>query len=122
MELKEIAVNFLNMCARGNSRKAFKLYADENFKHHNPYFEGDANSLITAMEEDAKSNPDKFFEVRQMLQDGNLTAIHSFVKQNTDDLGSAVVHIFKFREERIAELWDLAQSVPENMINKNGIF
>lgn len=122
MKFKEIAEDFIIMCANGKSREAFNLYVDKEFKHHNPYFEGDAESLMNAMEEDAKLNPDKIFEVKQILHDGNLVAIHSFLKQNADSPEMAVVHILKFREEKIIELWDLVQSVPEDMKNENGLF
>ncbi len=32
---KEIAKEFLTLCAKGNSREAFDLYTNKNFKHHN---------------------------------------------------------------------------------------
>jgi predicted SnoaL-like aldol condensation-catalyzing enzyme len=32
------------------------------------------------------------------------------------------VHIFRFRGDKIVELWDLGQEVPESSPNENGMF
>ena len=122
MNLKDIAQDFLNLAAKGDSYKAFLLYAGKNFKHHNAYFKGDADTLMQAMEESAKKNPYKIFTIHHALEDQNLVAVHSHVKQNPDDLGAAVVHIFKFEENKIIELWDLGQAIPHETINEFGMF
>lgn len=122
MTLKEISKDFLILCAFGNPREAFKLYVGNNFKHHNAYFKGDAHSLMIAMEESAKENPNKIFEVRQMIQDGDLVALHSYIKGTENDLEIAVVHILKFDNSKIIELWDIIQPFPEDKVNENGMF
>lgn len=119
---KEIATEFLVLCAKGKSREAFNSFADKNFKHHNAYFKGDAETLMLAMEENAKQNPDKGLEIKNVLQDDNYVALYSFVKLKPSDLGIALVHIFRFENDKIVELWDLSQPIPENMINENGMF
>ena len=120
--IKEIALDFLVLCARGDSREAFRLYAGPGFRHHNAWFKGDADTLMVAMEESARMNPDKIFEVQRALQDGDLVAIHSFIRQNQEDKGAAVVHIFRFEGDKIAEMWDFGQAIPEEEINENGMF
>ncbi len=119
---KEIALEFLKLCSDGHSRKAFGLYAAPEFKHHNAFFKGDPESLITAMEEAAKQNPDKTFTILRALEDGDLVAVHTRFQQNQDDSGHAIVHILKFKANKIEELWDFGQAVPEDMINENGMF
>jgi predicted SnoaL-like aldol condensation-catalyzing enzyme len=122
MTKKEIAQNFLKLAAKGESRKAFELYVSENFKHHNAYFKGDRNTLMIAMEESAQKNPNKIFEIQRALEDGNLVAVHSRVKQTLADNDLAVIHIFRFDGDKIIELWDFGQAAPENRINENGMF
>ncbi|MDF9798697.1 putative SnoaL-like aldol condensation-catalyzing enzyme [Catalinimonas alkaloidigena] len=122
MTTKEIAQDFLQLAAQGASREAFRKYVGQNFKHHNAYFKGDGQTLMLAMEEDARQNPDKIFEIQRALEDGNLVAVHSRISQKPEDLGMAVMHIFRFEEGKIAELWDFGQAVPPNMPNENGMF
>jgi predicted SnoaL-like aldol condensation-catalyzing enzyme len=119
---KEIAQDFLTLASRGQVKKAFELYVADNFKHHNVWFKGDRHTLMTAMEENAKLNPDKIFEIQRSLEDGNLVSVHSRVRQTLNDLGAAVIHIFLFAEEKIVELWDFGQAVPAEMVNENGMF
>ena len=119
---KELAQHFLKLASEGNAREAFKFYAGIDFKHHNVYFKGDALTLMTAIEEDAKMNPDKIFEIQRALEDGDLVAVHSRFRQNPNDLDWAVMHIFRFEKEKIVELWDFTQAAPNEMINENGMF
>lgn len=120
--LKEIGQEFLTLCAAGNSREAFKLYADKNFKHHNAFFKGDADSLMIAMEESSKENPNKVFEIKHIIKDEDMVVYHSYIKQSNNDLGFVVVHILKFSNEKITEMWDMHQEVPKDMVNENGVF
>jgi predicted SnoaL-like aldol condensation-catalyzing enzyme len=120
--IKEIAVSFLQLVANGNVREAYKRHVDSSFCHHNPYFRGDSESLMLAMEEDAAKNPDKKLEVKRAIQENDTVMVQSHVKQNRDDLGFSTVHIFRFKDELIVELWDLVQPVPESSPNENGIF
>ncbi len=74
------------------------------------------------MEENAKQMAGKVFEVKRALEDGDLVAVHSHVKPTPASLGFAVMHIFRFEYNKIAELWDFGQEVPADMINENGMF
>lgn len=122
MTKKEIARDFLNLAAKGHSQEAFRLYISPRFKHHNAYFKGDPDTLMQAIEESARLNPDKIFEIHHILEDDDMVAVHSHVKQNVTDLGTAVVHFFRFESDKIIELWDLGQCIPPKMINENGMF
>jgi predicted SnoaL-like aldol condensation-catalyzing enzyme len=119
---KEIALDFLRLAAKGDSREAFRLYTGPDFRHHNVWFKGDGDTLMAAMAESAKMNPDKIFNVQRALEDGDLVAVHSHVRQNPEEKGVAVIHIFRFENGKIAELWDFGQPVPDETINKNGMF
>ncbi|MFC7785267.1 MULTISPECIES: nuclear transport factor 2 family protein [unclassified Rossellomorea] len=122
LTIKERAVSFLELVASGDVREAYESHVSPDFRHHNPHFPGDANSLMSAMEENAAGNPEKMLEVKRAIQEGDTVAVHSHVRQNPEDLGGAVVHIFRFQDERIVELWDVGQAIPEDSPNENGVF
>lgn len=122
MTKKYIAQEFLKLAANGHSHEAFRLYVSKNFKHHNAYFKGDAETLMLAMDESSRKNPYKTLKIHHALRDGDMVAVHSHVKQNSTDLGAAVVHIFKFESDKIVELWDLGQPIPTDIKNENGMF
>jgi len=120
--MKDSAVSFLKMCASGHAREAFEKYVGNDFKHHKPYFKGDAVSLRDAMQENAEQYPGKIFEVQRALEEGDLVAVHSRVQFDEKAQVIAVVHIFRFDAGKVVELWDVGQLVPEHSPNEYGVF
>ena len=119
---KDIAVTFLKMASSGNVREAFSKFVGSGFRHHNPFFEGSAESLSAGMAENARQNPNKVFEVKRAIDEGDIVVVHSHVRQKPNDLGAVVVHIFRFENDRIVELWDVGQPIPESSPNQYGMF
>jgi predicted SnoaL-like aldol condensation-catalyzing enzyme len=119
---KESALGFLNSVASGQVREAYELYVGPGFKHHNPYFRGDAASLKEGMAQNARKNPNKVLEIQTAIEEGDRVAVFSRVRQEPKDKGGAVVHIFRFNDGRIVEFWDIGQAVPEDTVNENGMF
>ncbi len=120
--LKSTAEAFLKMVASGNIEDAYRLYVAKNFKHHNVYFKGDAESLKKGMIESAKEYPDKKLVVKQVIREGNIVITHSHVRLRLGDPGLALIHIFRFENDKIMELWDIAQPIPKDSVNDNGPF
>ncbi|SHG53515.1 nuclear transport factor 2 family protein [Ornithinibacillus halophilus] len=122
MTNKEIAVSFLTLVASGKVREAYEQHVASTFIHHNPFFQGDRESLILAMEEDAAQNPDKSLEVKHAIAEDDLVTVHSHMKQQDNTPGYSLVHIFRLDENKIVELWDITQPVPEESVNEYGAF
>ena len=120
MSKSEIATSFLKLAVSGKIREAYDKYVSQNFKHHNPYFKGDRESLMSAMEENA--NPNRTFEIKQILKDKDLIMTLSHVIHKPEELGGAVVHIFRFEGNKIVEMWDTCQEIPKDSPNENGMF
>jgi predicted SnoaL-like aldol condensation-catalyzing enzyme len=112
----------LTLVATGKVREAYRRHVGPGFRHHNPYFRGDADSLMVAMEQNAIENPNKVLKVQCALEEDSRVAVFSWIRQQPDDPGAAVVHMFRFEGSRIAELWDIGQAVSEDMKNENGMF
>ena len=147
---KDAAVEFMYLVASGKVQEAYDRHVGRNFRHHNPYFRGDAKSLQTAMAENAAKNPNKKVDIQFALEEGDRVAVFSRIRQSPDerggaavhifrfegdrvavfsrirqnpgDRGGAAVHIFRFDGDRIAELWDVGQEVPADSVNENGMF
>ena len=118
---KEVAIVFLKNAATGNLKEAYELVSP-NFYHHNPYFAGDANSLKTGMMEAHQKFPNTTIEVQRVFEEGDLVAVHSRVSHGPDQPDISVVHIFRFEDHRIAELWDVGMQAPKDSPNKKGMF
>lgn len=120
----EIAKEFLKMASRGEVRTAYEKFVSSKFIHHNQYFKGDRQSLMLAMEEAHKVNPNKSLEIKRVYTDGNTVITHSLVSKIEMEI--AVVHIFRFEvsdeDIRIVELWDLGQVINKDSPNQHGVF
>ncbi|QIT19548.1 nuclear transport factor 2 family protein [Acinetobacter pittii] len=120
---KQIAVRFLELAAAGEVDEAYSNYTAPNFKHHNPYYTGDANSLREGMRESAAETPNKVFDVQHVIEEGDLVAVHSKLEMQMNGLTTlAVVHICRFENGKIAEFWDIGQVQPDPLVNENGMF
>lgn len=120
---KQIAVRFLELAAAGEVDEAYSNYTTPNFKHHNPYYAGDATSLREGMRESAAETPNKVFDVQHVIEEGDLVAVHSKLEMQMNGLTTlAVVHICRFENGKIAEFWDIGQVQPDPLVNENGMF
>jgi predicted SnoaL-like aldol condensation-catalyzing enzyme len=119
---KELALDFLKHIIAGRIQAAYADHVAPGFVHHNPYFKGDAASLLKGMADSEEHFPDKLFDIQHALEDGDFVAVHSRLRFNAADRGMAVVHLFRFEGGRIAEFWDVAQAVPEDVENELGMF
>jgi predicted SnoaL-like aldol condensation-catalyzing enzyme len=122
MTHKEIALSFLKLVASGHIREAYEKHVAPGFKHHNPYFKGDAKSLQMGMEENESRFPNKKFQVHHAAEEGEMVFTHSHVTLKSGELEIAAVHIFRFENDKIAELWDVGQQIPKEGPNENGMF
>ena len=119
----DIAVAFLNAAASGDVRRAYADYVSPSFRHHNPYFRGDAESLAAGMEENARQNPEKRLTVERTIAEGDLVAVHGRVRHKPNAPEIALIHIFRFDDaNKIVELWDVGQAPPETSPNEYGMF
>jgi len=120
---RDIALAFLNQVMIGRISEAFEKYvAREGFRHHNPYFRGDRESLKAAMMEANRNFPKSTLEVKHVFEDENLVAVHSRVLHSPDTPEIAVVHIFRIDRRKISELWDVGVQMPKDSPNENGLF
>ena len=120
MSIKESAISFLTSAGLGKVQQAFDQFVAPNFIHHNQYFKGDRESLLKAMVEDHQTNPNKSIDIKQAFVDGNTVITHSHVVKENMEI--AVVHIFRFENNKIVEVWDLGQIMEEDSPNENGAF
>ena len=120
---KDAAKSFLQMAGTGKVQEAYDRYIAPSFIHHNAYFKGDRLSLLTAMQEASKTSPNRSIEVKHIYEDGDTVITHSLVtRQDPKAPEIAVVHIFRFEQDRVAELWDVGQPISEDSPNANGMF
>lgn len=118
---KEAAVTFLQLVVAGQIDEAYTKYVDMRGKHHNVYFPAGFEALKKAMHESHAQFPVKQFKSKNVLADENLVAVHSHIVLKQGDPGMAVVHLFRFENGKIVEMWDVGQEIPHDTPNTDGV-
>jgi predicted SnoaL-like aldol condensation-catalyzing enzyme len=120
---KQAAVDFLQLVVKGLIDEAYQKYINEQKgRHHNPFFPAGFPALKQGMKENHEQMPKKQLTVRHVLADGKIVAVHSELVLARDGSNMRTVHLFRFEDDRVVELWDMGQELPVNSPNKDGAF
>jgi len=119
---KEIVNDFLMIVISGRIDEAYKKHVDMTGKHHNQYVAAGFPALKQAMIENHTQFPDKRIDIKHVIAEGDLVASHSHGKLNPGNKNIAVVHIFRFQGDKIAEFWDIGQEIIPDSPNEDGMF
>jgi predicted SnoaL-like aldol condensation-catalyzing enzyme len=123
MTNKEVAVAFYNMIFIDHKvEEAFAKYSVPEYKQHNPYAASGAQAAINFLGPFLKKSPDYKGEIKRVIAEGDLVAVHNHVKNGANDRGRAVVDIFRIENGKVVEHWDVVQDVPEKSENNNTMF
>jgi predicted SnoaL-like aldol condensation-catalyzing enzyme len=118
----DLALAFLEMAAAGRGQEALDRYGALAFRHHNPAFAGDGESLVAALADDWRINPRQHLEVVRIIAEGPQVVIHSRLTGRADGRNFATVHIFRVDDGKIQEMWDVTQENPASSPNQYGMF
>ncbi|NOU19559.1 MAG: nuclear transport factor 2 family protein [Bacteroidales bacterium] len=121
MTKTEIAIDFLKMLTSQRVDVAFEKYIHTDFIHHNMHFKGDRNSFLTAIKS-GMQNVKTEFVVLRTLEENSLVAVHAKVKFDNAPNWIALVHFFRFEDEKIIEEWEVSNEVMNSIPNENGAF
>jgi len=102
--------------------QAFKTYVGATYKQHNPLVPDGIEPSVAFLSKRFETNPQAINEIKRVIADGDLVAVHVHSRSNDSDRGRAIVDIFRVENGEIIEHWDVIQPVPENAQNNNTMF
>jgi predicted SnoaL-like aldol condensation-catalyzing enzyme len=94
----------------------------ENYIQHSPHLADGRDAVLSLFERRFKNRPEITTSVKRTASEGDLVWIHQHVKRTPKDLGRAVINIFRMKDGKFAEHWNLGQAVPEKSKNNNTMF
>jgi len=119
---KKLVVEFYNKIFQDHDVNAALTYLTEDYKQHNPMAATGRKPFIDIFTGYFKAFPDARSEIKRVAADGDLVFVHVHAKMTKTDRGSAVVDIFRVKDGKIVEHWDVVQAVPEKAANSNTMF
>ncbi|WP_068074771.1 nuclear transport factor 2 family protein [Novosphingobium lentum] len=119
---KQVVTRFTDQFyVRKDVRPAFERWVDPGYIQHNPMAATGRDAAVAFLAP-FLANPEVRYEVKRVIADGPLVAVHSHGTFKAGDPGIAVVDIFRVRGCRIMEHWDVVQPVPAQSANTNTMF
>jgi predicted SnoaL-like aldol condensation-catalyzing enzyme len=120
---KDMVVAFYKMVFYDHKvAEAFKAYVGASYKQHNPLVPDGIEPSVAFLSKRFETNPQGINEIKRVIADGDLVAVHVHSRLNDGDRGRAIVDIFRVENGKIVEHWDVIQPVPENAQNNNTMF
>jgi predicted SnoaL-like aldol condensation-catalyzing enzyme len=122
---KQTALEFFDLVLiqKKPAEAAERFFGPAGYIQHNPSVPtGPADGFVNAISALFEKFPEWSTEVKRVLADGDLVAVHHHVRSTPDDRGMAVVDIFKVQDGKLVEHWDVVQPVPAQAMNENTMF
>jgi predicted SnoaL-like aldol condensation-catalyzing enzyme len=101
---------------------AVAKYVGSEYIQHNPDTPNGADAFIQSATGFIAKSPQVSVEIKRVIAEGDLVVTHDLVKMSPGDRGMAGADIFRLRDGKIVEHWDVRQPVPETATNDNTMF
>lgn len=119
---RKLVVEFYDSVFNGHKvADGAKVVADE-YKQHNPRVPDGKAPFVLFFTDFFAKNPNARARIVRSSANGDLVWLHVHSTNGTGDRGTAIVDIFRVKDGRIVEHWDVLQPVPEKAANANTMF
>lgn len=120
---KKVVIAFFELAFNKHKpREATQKYFGESYIQHNPSVANGADAFVAFFEPLFKKNPDSKIVIKRIIAKGDLVVVHAHGKVNDKTRGLAIMDIFRLKNGKLVEHWDVVQEVPEKAANDNTMF
>ncbi|MGP4005300.1 nuclear transport factor 2 family protein [Streptomyces sp. 4N124] len=101
---------------------ALDRYWGPEYHQHNPNIADGVEGAKAGLGGFFQAFPQLKVTPKRVVADGDLVAVHSHYVNAPGERGQAIVDLFRVRNGKIVEHWDVIQDVPASSANGNGMF
>ena len=106
---------------RHDVAKAAKVVS-EDYKQHNPEVPDGKKPFVDYFSQFFKETPQSKARIVRTASSGDLVWLQVHSTNTPSDRGQAVLDIFRVKNGKIVEHWDIIQDVPAQSANENSMF
>ena len=117
---KKLVADFYQQLFGDKDTEAINKYIGEAYIQHNPYVGDGKQALLDATKNWFKNAPKEKIDIQHIGADGDLVFIH--LKSHMGSKTVSVVDIFRVKDGKITEHWDVMQEVPAKAANNHPMF
>jgi predicted SnoaL-like aldol condensation-catalyzing enzyme len=103
-------------------REAFLTYVAEDYTQHNPMAEDGRAAALKHLGPVFDANPGLKVDIKRIFGDETHVAVHYHSVMQPGTRGFAAVDMFRVKDCKIVEHWDVIQAVPEKSANPHPMF
>lgn len=119
---REIARAFFEAVVNEKDFSKAVQYMGDTYIEHDPEGTDGPEGLNAYIQHLREHFPQSLVEVKRTIVDGDyiLFHVHSILIPGTR--GQAIIDMFRLKEGKVVEHWDVTQDIPEKSANENGMF
>ncbi|MGN7896034.1 nuclear transport factor 2 family protein [Bacillus sp. 22475] len=119
---KKMVVYFYNEVFNKHNIDIIPNYVSEDYQQHNSFVADGRKAFMDFFKEDFVKNPNSSAEIKRVVAEGDTVALHVHSRANSQGKGVAIVDIFRIKDGKIVEHWDVIQEIPNEAANSNTMF
>jgi predicted SnoaL-like aldol condensation-catalyzing enzyme len=119
---KKIVVTFYQRLFGDKDITAIDEYLAENYIQHNPGVADGRQALKDIAVKWLANQPKSKVDFQKIVADGDLVVLHIKTKSFTSVRDASLIDIFRVKDGKIVEHWDIMQEVPEKSANTHPMF
>ncbi|MCZ0738511.1 nuclear transport factor 2 family protein [Phreatobacter sp. AB_2022a] len=119
---KKVVLDFYEKALNQMDFDAAARHFGPRYIQHNPVAPDGIDGFKAFIAMRKERFPRAHNEIKRVIADGDLVALHVHSKREPADRGLAIVDIFRLEAGKIVEHWDVIQPIPETAAHTNGMF
>jgi predicted SnoaL-like aldol condensation-catalyzing enzyme len=117
---KEMVAKFYQELFGDKDIDAINRYVAEDYIQHNPHVADGRNALTDACKQWFKNARENTIDIRHIAADGDFVFLHTRSQMGSEIF--SIIDIFRIKDDKIVEHWDVIQAVPEKAANSHPMF
>lgn len=119
---KELVLAFYRKMIGEKDPEGARVYMSEPYRQHSPYAKDGFEGVAEFARAFKRDFPDHSYEVKRVIAEGDYVVLHLHGKNGPNPHGEAVIDIFRVKDGKVVEHWDVIQPLPETFENPNTPF
>jgi predicted SnoaL-like aldol condensation-catalyzing enzyme len=119
---KKIVIAFYQKMIGEKDPEAARRYMGDTYTQHSAYAKDGFEGVAEFARLFKKDFPNHRYEIKKVIAEGDLVVLHLHGINGMSPHGEQVVDMFRLKDGKVVEHWDVIQPIPADSSNPNGTF
>ncbi|MER8703728.1 nuclear transport factor 2 family protein [Mesorhizobium sp. M0207] len=118
---KTIVLDFIDKAVNQGNIEAASMHFGERYIQHNPNIADGADGFKAYLQQLKQSFPLVRGEVKRIFAEGDFVIVHMHAKREPEEEGLAIVDIFRLKDSKLVEHWEVRQPIADSKLHANSM-